>query len=203
LKQPLAIYLHDHLAGATYAIDLVEALRKKYSGMDLGHFAARLQREISADKQVLHELAGQFGPASDPIKDTAAWLSEKVSRMKLRRSDPQGLGTFEALEFLRLGIHGKAALWQALAQVASQYPALCKVNLQQLSERARIQEEEVELYRLELARQALASHKDSSGPTLETGLPDGNGIPRFRNGQSGNARPRRYRPAGHTIENPA
>jgi hypothetical protein len=163
LKQPLAIYLHDHLAGASYALELVE-LRKNYYGTELGDFAARLQREISADKQVLHEIAGQFGPASDPIKDTAAWLSEKVSRMKLSRSDPNGLGTFEALEFLRLGIHGKVALWQALAEIRPQYPALSRVDLQHLLERARIQEEEVEFYRLELARQTFTSQNDSSGP---------------------------------------
>jgi hypothetical protein len=37
--QPLAIYLHDHLAGATCALDLVTALGDSYRGQELGDFA--------------------------------------------------------------------------------------------------------------------------------------------------------------------
>lgn len=170
MKHPLAIYLHDHLAGAAYAADLVETLHKHYLGTDLGEFAARLQREILADKQELDEIAGHFGQASDLIKDWAAWLSERVSRMKMNHSDSYGLGTFEALEFLRLGIHGKAALWQALARVAPHYEALRRVNFQRLSQRAQIQEDEVERYRLSLAAQALVPQDTSSRPPGDSQL---------------------------------
>ena len=120
MKQPLAIDPPDHLAGATYA--LVEAFQKNYSGTNLGDFAARLQREIFADKQVLHEIAGEFGPASDPIKDTAAWLSEKVSRMKLSRSEPNGLGTFEALEFRASGHSRKGSALAGLSRGSAPIP---------------------------------------------------------------------------------
>src|SRR5215813_1085091 len=39
MNDPLAAYLHDHLAGARYAIDLVEALRDHFREQPLGHFA--------------------------------------------------------------------------------------------------------------------------------------------------------------------
>jgi hypothetical protein len=104
---------------------------------------------------------------------------------------------------VRLGIHGKAALWQALAEVAPQYPALSRVNLQQLSERARIREEEVELYRLELARQALASHNDSSGSLSKTDSP----METAYRGSAMASPETRARDVtddvGHDIENPA
>jgi hypothetical protein len=167
LKHPLAIYLHDHLAGAAYAVDLVETLSKNYLGTDLGAFAARLQREILADKQELHEIAGHFGQASDPIKDSAAWLSERVSRMKINHSDSYALGTFEALEFLRLGIHGKAALWQALTRIAPHYDALAQVDFRRLSERAQTQEDEVERFRLSLAAPAFVPQDTSSDSQLD------------------------------------
>jgi hypothetical protein len=199
LKHPLATYLHDHLAGAAYAVDLVETLRKNYLGTDLGEFAARLQSEILADKQELHEIAGHFGQASDPIKDSAAWLSERVSRMKMNHSDSYGLGTFEALEFLRLGIHGKAALWQALARIASHYEALARVDFQRLSKRAQIQEDEVERYRVSLADQALVA-QDTFSPPKDS---------RLDMAHRGRALANRHTvaqgvtdEAGHDIENP-
>ena len=45
--------------------------------------------------------------------------AEKVSRLKLKHGSADGLGTFEALEFLVIGIHGKWALWRAMAELAS------------------------------------------------------------------------------------
>jgi hypothetical protein len=116
LNNALATYMHDHLAGAAYALDLVGSIRDNYPGRDLREFAASLYAEIAADKEVLHTLAGHFGPTSDVLKDSVAWLAEWVSRFKLAHDDPTGLGLFEALEFLALGIHGKAALWRALSE---------------------------------------------------------------------------------------
>jgi hypothetical protein len=40
MDNPLAIYLHDHLAGATLAIDLLKALRDKHPSNPLGDFAS-------------------------------------------------------------------------------------------------------------------------------------------------------------------
>jgi hypothetical protein len=150
--QPLAIYLHDHLAGAAYALDLVKSIRDNYRGQELGDFAATLYEEIAADKEVLHSLASQFGPASDVVKDSVAWLAEKVSRFKLAHGDPTGLGLFEALEFLTLGIHGKAALWRVLSALAEHDEGFVKVNFTNLVERADKQERAVERFRLIVAR---------------------------------------------------
>jgi hypothetical protein len=152
VKDPLAIYLHDHLAGAKCALDLLESLRDTYRGQELGDAAQRLHGEISADKEVLHLLASQFGPTSDVLKDTAAWLAEKVSRVKLAHGDPTGLGLFEALEFLLLGIYGKAALWRTLIEVAHRYDGFADISLTRLLKRAEEQAQLVEKYRLSAAR---------------------------------------------------
>ena len=42
MSDPLATYLHDHLAGAVHAIDLLESMRKQHMDEPLGRFAARL-----------------------------------------------------------------------------------------------------------------------------------------------------------------
>lgn len=157
VKSSLATYLHDHLAGATYALDLLQAFRDRYKGQPLGELASHLQTEIAADKDTLHRLAKSFGPASDFIKDSTAWLSEKISRLKLDHSNPSGLGTFEALEFLALGIHGKRAMWRALSEISGDEPALSNVNFASLIARAESQERLVEEQRLIAAHRALDS----------------------------------------------
>jgi len=159
---PLARYLHDHLAGATYALDLLDGLKENYRGQELGDFAQHLYVEIATDKNTLHALVSRIGPASDPLKDSAAWIAEKVSRFKLSQSDENGLGLFEALEFLVLGIHGKCELWRALAEVADHHECLGGMNFTALINRAQEQERAVETRRLYAARTVFGARVSAS-----------------------------------------
>jgi hypothetical protein len=155
MSDPLATYLHDHLAGAVHAIDLLEFIRDQHAGEPLSRFAAELLAEIESDRKVLRELAERAGAGSSGLKELTAWLGEKLSRLKLRRGAAKGLGTFEALEFLELGIHGKWALWRALAEVAAADPRLRGTDFNHLAARAETQHSKVEQQRLEAARTAL------------------------------------------------
>jgi hypothetical protein len=98
--------LHDHLAGAKHAIELVQAMGDEFKGKPLGTFAASILTEIEADKDILAQLAEHVGSGSSHVKEAAAWLSEKVARLKMGRDPKDLLGMFEALEFLELGIMG-------------------------------------------------------------------------------------------------
>jgi hypothetical protein len=60
-KQPLAIYLHDHLAGAASPLGLVGTMRDNFRDQELGEFAAILFAEIAADKEVLHCIGEPVG----------------------------------------------------------------------------------------------------------------------------------------------
>ena len=96
-RDPLATYVHDHLAGATAGLDLVEALRDRHAGEPLSEFAALLHAEIASDRATLEKLAERLGAASSGLKEAAAWLAEKASRLKLAHQVAGELGTFEAL----------------------------------------------------------------------------------------------------------
>ncbi|HWO30617.1 MAG TPA: hypothetical protein VNO32_17615 [Candidatus Acidoferrum sp.] len=157
MSEPLAIYLQDHLAGASLAIELLKSMRDQHSGAPLGDFAATLLAEIEADHDVLRALAERTGSGSSAVKELGAWLTEKVSRVKLSRQSENDLKTFEALEFLQLGIHGKWALWRALDAVAARDVRLQGTDFAKLIARAEIQEAEVEHRRLEAARAAFSS----------------------------------------------
>lgn len=151
MSDPLRTYINDHLAGSAYAIDLVEFLRDNYEGQELGQFAAWLLVEIEADRDVLKELAERVGGGSSRVKELTAWLGEKVSRLKLGHGANDGLGLFEALEFLELGIHGKLELWRVLAAVAPANPQLSAVDFEHLADRAERQRADVESKRLQVA----------------------------------------------------
>ena len=136
-------------------------MRDNFRNQEIGEFAAILFAEIAADKEVLHALASQSGKGSDFLKDSAAWLAEKISRFKLAHDDPTGLGLFEAFEFLALGIHGKASLWRALFEVREQHHELAWVDFSKLVKRAEEQEQAVEKFRLAAARNAFAPSSSS------------------------------------------
>ncbi len=152
---PLVTYIEDHLAGAAYAIDLLGAIRDQHAGEPLGQFAVGMLVEVEADNGVLKELAERIGTGSSGLKGLAAWMAEKVSRLKLKRGASDGLGTFEALEFLALGIQGKLALWRALAVVGPGDARLNHLDFHHLATRAETQHAQLEERRLEAARMAL------------------------------------------------
>ena len=53
MSDPLAIYLHDHLAGSNFAIELLEFLRDQHAGQKLGDAAGELLAEVEKDRKTL------------------------------------------------------------------------------------------------------------------------------------------------------
>jgi len=130
VSDPLVAYLHDHLVASVHAIELLV--------------------EIEADREVLRKLGNQTGADSSGLRDLTAWLSEKVSRLKLGRGAGNGPETFEALEFLELGIQGKWALWRALAAVAAADSRLDGTDFDSLAACAESQQAKNKERRLEM-----------------------------------------------------
>lgn len=154
MSEPLAIYLHDHMAGSKYAVELLESLRDHHSAAPLGAFAGVLLLEVEEDRQTLQKIIDKVGVSHSELKDAAAWLGEKVSRLRFWREKDEGLGAFEALETLGLGILGKASLWRALAVISQMDGRVKGTDFEALEGRARSQQARVEQYRLQMARNA-------------------------------------------------
>ena len=158
----LLTYLKDHLAGATGALEILDHLISTHAGTPLEPLFKRLHEEIAQDRRALEGIIRQFGSSESPIRNTGAWLGEKLVRIKflLEGAGSGPMGRFEALEALSLGIEGKRALWEALAAVV--VPAMAPlqgVDLNVLKQRAQQQRERVEALRLEAAREAFSMGK--------------------------------------------
>jgi hypothetical protein len=154
------------LAGAMHAIELLKVMREEHVREPLGKFAGRMLLEVEKDRDVLTKVAERTGAIAGGLKEWGAFLAEKVSRLKLKRSSAESLGTFEALEFLVLGIHGKWALWRALSAIATLDPRLRHIDFNELIIRAERQHAQVDNQRLALARIALSSTKHNSPSRL-------------------------------------
>jgi hypothetical protein len=156
MAEPLQTYLHDHYSGATFAAELLEDLHDKFPGQELGRLAGEMLDEINHDRETLETIIHQIGSAGPDLRDIGAWVAEKISRLKLRKDDPYGLGVFEALEALSLGILGKRALWTALQRVMEVDRRIERPDFDTLAQQAGEQFNRVEGYRLRLAQTTFA-----------------------------------------------
>lgn len=153
----LAIYLNDHLAGATAGVELARRLRASNREDDtFGRPLDRICDEIEADRAALANVIERLGFSRSKIKPAGAWIAEKLGRLKLngqlRGYSP--LSRLIELEGLLIGITGKRALWQTLANHND--ANRLGIDFERLTERAEEQRSTVaDLHRL--AVEALAA----------------------------------------------
>src|SRR3954451_3775624 len=155
MNDRLAVYLHDHLAGARFAVQLLERMRDAHPNEPISTFAANILLQVEEDRVVLQRIANKLGEDRNVIKDAAAWVAEKAARFKLRMATDADLGVFESLEILALGIVGKMKLWLALSALEQFDPRLKEFGLANLIRRAETQHAEVEVERIRAAQSAL------------------------------------------------
>ncbi len=157
----LTSYMKDHFAGSVAAVELLNHLISSHRGKTHGQFFIRLREEVGEDQEVLQGLLHDLGAGGGAVRNTTAFLGVKFARIKLLLEDPSGgqLARLEKLEALALGIEGKRALWQALLAVAEEIPALRKVDLVRLDQRAEDQRGRVEAHRIEAALEAFVPAK--------------------------------------------
>src|SRR5215204_3923964 len=105
----LEIYFADHLAASTAGLELARRSARSNAGNATGEFLRRLVIEIEEERETLERLMTQLGLKPSRPKVVAAWVAEKVGRLKLngqvRGYSP--LSRVLELESLAVGIAGK------------------------------------------------------------------------------------------------
>ena len=151
-------YLHDHLAGADLALELLESLSHHHSDEITSTLAARILTEVRDDRQILGRLADSVESGSNIVKELASSIGAKALRVSLNPSSGDNFDLFQVLEFLAAGVFGKMLLWRALEVVLQRQASGAGISFQQLLARAEGQYAQLEKRRLELATQTLGSH---------------------------------------------
>jgi hypothetical protein len=141
----LAIYLNDHLAGATGGLELAKRTSRENPDAELGAFLRRLATEIEEDREALVRIMTALEIGKDRVKVVGGWTAEKVGRLKLngQLTGYSPLSRVLELEGLIAGVSGKHALWQSLLQLAATEPRLDREELDGLARRAESQREEL------------------------------------------------------------
>ena len=78
----LAVYLNDHLAGATGGVELAKRAASSNEGSDYGAFLSELAHEIAEDRASLVRIMERLEVKEDRLKTTGAYIFEKVGRLK-------------------------------------------------------------------------------------------------------------------------
>lgn len=158
----LAIYLNDHLAGATVGLELSKRAAGSNRGTAYGQLLDGLAKEIEEDRQTLLEVIAALGVRVDRLKVLGAWGAEKLGRLK-----PNGrllayspLSRVVELEGLALGINGKLSLWRALERLAPEHAELANFDLGVLVARAEGQLERLEPHRLRAVEEGLGGSRN-------------------------------------------
>jgi hypothetical protein len=159
LSRLLAIYLNDHLAGATVGVELARRALKENRHNDYGQFLATLTEEIAQDRRTLVQLMERLAIPRSKAKVQAAWALEKLGRLKLngRILEYSPLSRLIELEGLAAGIDAKRAMWLSLLQIRANDERLKDFDLERLAARAEDQRRRLEPHRLSAAREALSS----------------------------------------------
>jgi hypothetical protein len=152
----LAIYINDHLAGATLGLELIRRASKEHHG-ELGEFLHELGTQIEQDYRALLEVMAALGVKRSRVKPAAARAAEKLGRLKLNGHLTQRspLTPLVELDGTATCVAGKLRLWQALREVVDD--ELLRARLDELAARAERQLADLEPRRLAAARLAARS----------------------------------------------
>jgi hypothetical protein len=159
----LAIYLNDHLAGATLGVELARRLRSSNQGDgEFGEPLAQVCAEIEEDRRTLVRLMEQQGVGADPVKPVLAKVAERLGRLKLngRLRGYSPLSRVLELEFLSGLVGGKLQLWNALEQSFGE--SLDGFDFHDLAARADSQGQRLEDLHLAAAQRTLPAATSST-----------------------------------------
>lgn len=148
-------YLNDHLSGSVAGLELMNRLAEAHEGTPLGVLMRRFYREVGEEQDLLKSLIEACGSSEKPLAKAAAWLGERISRLKLDAGPEDKLCLFESLETLSLGFWGRRALWTALQHVRPQGPAFASLDYEGMIARCDEHLQSLEEARLAVATEAL------------------------------------------------
>jgi hypothetical protein len=155
----LGIYLNDHLAGSAAGLQLARRAERENRGTPLGDFLATLIPELEEDRAVLQRMLLVLKMPRDTLKQSAAWLMERLARLKLNgrivRYSP--LSRMVELEGLVLGSQGRRLLWRVLRRLARTERYIDSFDFEALIARTEMQLRNLERWRLLAADTAFSN----------------------------------------------
>ena len=112
----MLIYLKDHLAAATLALQVAKRCLANNPEDPLGASLRWLVGDLEDDRGKIEKILRMLGGAPDRVKNVAVWLAERSGRLKLngRILGYSDLSRLEELEGLRMLLDFHLSLWRSV-----------------------------------------------------------------------------------------
>jgi hypothetical protein len=139
-RDALRVYLNDHLAGSTSALDLVRRRASSVEG-DLGRLFEGLAAELELEQRFLREAMAAAGVGPQPHKQALAVAAAWMDALRPRRHAPN---LVRDLEIMATGVRAKELLWATIGALSiAGAPLLERSDLVRLQEMAAAQSREL------------------------------------------------------------
>ncbi|MFF7177595.1 hypothetical protein [Streptomyces sp. NPDC008121] len=160
----MAVYLNDHLAGASAGVQLARRMTRAHRGRAFERQLAGLAEEVREDRRTLCRLMEVLGVPRRRSRAAAGWAAERLGRFKFngRVLTRSPLSDVLELEAMRLAVEGKADCWRSLRGLARTDPRLDPDALDELIQRARRQSQALEAMRTTAATHVLTAEVRST-----------------------------------------
>lgn len=152
----LRIYLNDHLAGSVVGLELARRARAENADNPVGAYLETLLTELREDRATLESVMVALGLKRDFLKEGAAWVGEKLGRLKLngRVLSYSPLSRLVELEGLCLGTEGRLSAWRTLRRLARKDARLSRFDFAALIQRTEQQRRALERLRQQASDEA-------------------------------------------------
>jgi hypothetical protein len=142
----LAVYLHDHRAGAASGLQLVRRCREHAGHGELAATLNWLETQVDQDRRALDTIIDGLDVKQSPVKNALGVMAERAGRLKLngRLWKRSPLSTLLELEAIAAAISTKRNLWRSLSAIAERSNVGDARSLDDLIERATDQLERVQ-----------------------------------------------------------
>ncbi|MFY0530423.1 hypothetical protein ACN28I_47050 [Archangium gephyra] len=152
----LKIYLNDHLAGSMVGVELARRAKSENAGNAVGEYLDTFLRELLEDRATLQGVMSALGLKRDVMKQGAAWVGEKLGRLKLngQLTGYSPLSRVVELEGLCLGTEGRLSMWRTLRRLSRKDERLGRFDFTTLITRAEHQRRILERLRQQSSEEA-------------------------------------------------
>lgn len=116
----LSLYMSDHISGATAGVQRMSRMAEEYKDTPHGADLARMTRELKEERAFYLELVKRRGLPQRSYRQVAAWIGERVGRLKLNGRLTGGSPMTPVLEseLMQGAVLAKIAGWRTLSTYA-------------------------------------------------------------------------------------
>lgn len=124
-RRLLAVYLNDHVAGATAGQHRMAHTAEVLAGTPVGPLLAQVADELAEEREHAEAVLDAVGRPHNRAKRLLAGLAEVVARVKPsgRLAHRSPATTLLEVELLRSALVGKMGLFQVMVDLADEVPA--------------------------------------------------------------------------------